>query len=142
MEELLIGCSGALCKSRFWEISIDRLLFRSIDFGQSFDRSTFKFDRSTFQDLRISRHFLMKFVIPLLLTYRNRKTQKLTKTSENNKAKGLTSANQGVQIHNIWLSSSGASQHVIQLFLLLYNISRKRKQSIFPISASGPKLLK
>jgi hypothetical protein len=79
--------------------------FRSIDFGQSFDRSTFKFDRSTFQDLRISRYFLMKFVIPLLLTYRNRKIQKLTKTSENNKAKGLTSANQGVQIHNIWHSS-------------------------------------
>jgi hypothetical protein len=98
MEELLIGCSGALCKSRLWEISIDRLLFRSIDFGQSFDRSTF-------QDLRSSRHFLVKFVIPLLLTYINRKTQKLTKTSENNKAKGLTSANQGVQIHNIWHSS-------------------------------------
>jgi hypothetical protein len=79
--------------------------FRSIDFGQSFDRSTFKFDRSTFQDLRISSHFLVKFAIPLLLTYRNRKTQKLTKTSENNKAKGLTSANQGVQIYNIWHSS-------------------------------------
>jgi hypothetical protein len=60
--------------------------FRSIDFH---------FDRSTFQDLRISRHFLMKFAIPLLLTYRNRKIEKLTKTSENNKAKGLTSANQG-----------------------------------------------
>jgi hypothetical protein len=70
--------------------------FRSIDFY---------FDRSTFQDLRSSRHFLVKFVIPLLLTYINRKTQKLTKTSENNKAKGLTSANQGVQIHNIWHSS-------------------------------------
>jgi hypothetical protein len=77
--------------------------FRSIDFY--FDRSTFKFDRSTFQDLRISRHFLVKFVIPLLLTYKNTKTQKLTKTSENNKVKGLTSANQGVQIHNIWHSS-------------------------------------
>jgi hypothetical protein len=45
----------------------------------------------------------MKFAIPLLLTY---KTQKLTKTSENNKAKGLTNANQGVQIHNIWHSST------------------------------------
>jgi hypothetical protein len=70
---LLIGRSGALLKSSFWEISIDRLLFRSIDFGQNFDRSNFKFDRSTFQDLRISSHFLMKFVIPLLLSYRNRK---------------------------------------------------------------------
>jgi hypothetical protein len=37
----------------------------------------------------------MKFAIPLLLTY---KTQKLTQTSENNKAKGLTNANQRVQI--------------------------------------------
>jgi len=117
MEELLIGCSGALCKSRFWEISIDRLLFRSIDFGQSFDRSTFKFDRSTFQDLRISRHFLMKFAIPLLLTYRNRKIQKLTKTSENNKAKGLTSANQGVQIHNIWHSSQFTPNGLAAFFL-------------------------
>jgi hypothetical protein len=45
---LLIGRSGALCKSSFWENSIDRLLFRSIDFGQIFDRSNFKFDRSTF----------------------------------------------------------------------------------------------
>jgi hypothetical protein len=71
------------------------------------------FDRSTFQDLLISMHFLMKFAIPLLLTYRNRKTQKLTKTSENNKAKGLTSANQGVQIHHIWHSSYiYGTQHV------------------------------
>jgi hypothetical protein len=70
---LLIGCSGALCKSSFWEILIDRLLFRSINFGQSFDRSNFKFNRSTFQDLRISSHFLMKFAIPLLLSYRKRK---------------------------------------------------------------------
>jgi hypothetical protein len=70
---LLIGCSGTLCKSNFREISIDRLLFRSIDFGKSLDQSNFKFDRSTFQDLRISSHFLMKFSIPLLLSYRNRK---------------------------------------------------------------------
>jgi hypothetical protein len=70
---LLIGPSGALCKSSFWEISIDRLLFISIDFRQNFDRSNFKFDRSTFQDLRISSHFLMKFAIPLLLSYGNRK---------------------------------------------------------------------
>jgi hypothetical protein len=44
----------------------------------------------------------MNFAIPHLLTY---KTQKLTKASENNKAKGLTNVNQGVQIHNIWHSS-------------------------------------
>jgi hypothetical protein len=70
---LLIGRSGALCKSSFWEISIDWLLFRSIDFGQIFDRSNFKFDRSTCQGLRISSYLLMKFVILLLLSYRNRK---------------------------------------------------------------------
>jgi hypothetical protein len=47
----------------------------------------------------------MNFAIPLLLSLQKQKTQKLTKTLENNKAKGLTSANQGVQIHNIWHSS-------------------------------------
>jgi type I site-specific restriction endonuclease len=93
---LLIGRSGALCKSSFWENSIDRLLFRSIDFGQIFDRSNLKFDRSTFQSLRISSYLLMKFAIPLLLSLQKQKTQKLTKTLENSKAKGLTSANQGV----------------------------------------------
>jgi len=36
-----------------------------------------------------------------LIDLQNTKTQKLTKTSENNKAKGLTNANQRVQIHNI-----------------------------------------
>jgi hypothetical protein len=40
-----------------------------------------------------------------LIVLQKQKTQKLTKTLENNKAKGLTSANQGVQIHNIWHSS-------------------------------------
>jgi glycerol kinase len=40
-----------------------------------------------------------------LIVLQTQKTQKLTKTLENNKAKGLTSANQGVQIHNIWHSS-------------------------------------
>jgi hypothetical protein len=101
----LIGRSGALCKNSFWEISIDRLLFRSIDYGQSFNRSNFKFDRSTFQDLRISSHFLYEICHSSLIVLQKQKTQKLTKTLENNKAKGLTSANQGVQIHNIWHSS-------------------------------------
>jgi hypothetical protein len=40
-----------------------------------------------------------------LIVLQKQKTQKLTKTLENNKAKGLTSAIQGVQIHNIWHSS-------------------------------------
>jgi hypothetical protein len=41
-----------------------------------------------------------------LIVLQKQKTQKLTKTLENNKAKGLTSVIQGVQIHNIWHSSS------------------------------------
>jgi hypothetical protein len=41
-----------------------------------FDRSTFELDRSTFQDFRIFKHFHMKFVIPLLLTYKTQKTNK------------------------------------------------------------------
>jgi hypothetical protein len=45
-----------------------------------------------------------------LIVLQKQKTQKLTKTSENNKAKGLTSANQGVQIHNIWHSSPDIRQ--------------------------------
>jgi hypothetical protein len=40
-----------------------------------------------------------------LIVLQKQKTQKLIKTLENNKAKGLTSAIQGVQIHNIWHSS-------------------------------------
>jgi hypothetical protein len=63
----------------------------------------------------------MNFAIPhefcysLLIDLQNIKTQKLTKASENNKAKGLTDVNQGVQIHNIWHSSinnpTGSSQN-------------------------------
>jgi hypothetical protein len=90
-----VFCRGEVPDWAFWKNSIDRLRAK-------FDRSTFEFDRSTLRDFRISKHFLMKFAIPLLLTY---KTQKLTKTSENNKAKGLTNVNQGVQIHNFWYLS-------------------------------------
>jgi hypothetical protein len=43
-----------------------------------------------------------------LIVLQNIKTQKLTKTLENNKAKGLISANQGVQIYNIWHSSTSS----------------------------------
>jgi hypothetical protein len=41
-----------------------------------------------------------------LIVLQKQKTQKLAKTLENNKAKGLTNANQGVQIHHIWHSST------------------------------------
>jgi hypothetical protein len=94
---LLIGCSGALCKSRFWENSIDRLLFRSIDF---YVRSIDFSGPPNFQS------FPYEICHSSLIVLQKQKTQKLTKTLENNKAKGLTSANQGVQIHNIWHSSN------------------------------------
>jgi len=101
-----LGNLARFCNSQFWEKSIDQIKF---DRSTSVKiRSTFKFDRSTLQDFRISKHFLMKFVIPFLLTY---KTQKLTKTSENNKAKGITNVNQGVKIHNIWHSSLLSLSH-------------------------------
>jgi len=41
-----------------------------------------------------------------VIVLQKQKTQKLAKTLENNKAKGLTNANQGVQIHHIWHSST------------------------------------
>jgi hypothetical protein len=51
----------------------------------------------------------MNFCHSSLIGLQNIKTQKLTKASENNKAKGLTNVNQGVQIHNIWHSSHNES---------------------------------
>jgi hypothetical protein len=96
---LLIGRSGALCKSSFWEISIDRLRadIRSIEFQvRSIDFS----GSPNFQP------FPYEICHSSLIVLHKQKTQKLTKTLENNKAKGLTSANQGVQIHNIWHSSN------------------------------------
>jgi len=95
MEKPLIGCSGA---------RLQKSVLRN------FDRLNFKFDRSTFQDFRISKHFPHEICHSSLIDLQNTKTQKLTKTSENNKAKGLTNANQGVQIHNIWHSSETKSE--------------------------------
>jgi hypothetical protein len=72
-----------------------------------------KFDRSTSGKIRSIdslglpnfQAFLHEICHSSLIDLQTTKTQKLTKTSENNKAKGLTNANQGVQIHNIWHSS-------------------------------------
>jgi hypothetical protein len=99
---LLIGHSSALCKSSFWEISIDRLRekFRSIDFSGSPNFQSFPYE----------------ICHSSLIVLQKQKTQKLTKTLENNKAKGLTSANQGVQIHNIWHSSSMLILTVLSCF--------------------------
>jgi hypothetical protein len=80
-------CHGEAPDWVFWRASakVSSRKFLSIDF-YSIDRLRAKFDRSTFN-------------------LQNIKTQKLTKASENNKAKGLTYVNQGVQIDNIWHSS-------------------------------------
>jgi hypothetical protein len=68
--------------------------FRSIDFGQnSIDR--------ILQNFRIFQAISHELCHSSLIDLQNIKTQKLTKISENNKAKGLTNVNQGVQIHNI-----------------------------------------
>jgi len=57
-------CHGEAPDWVFWRASakVSSGKFRSIDFGQNLDRSTFKFDRSTFQDFRISKYFHMKFL--------------------------------------------------------------------------------
>jgi hypothetical protein len=72
-----------------------------------------KFDRSNLSSIdRVLQNFQIFQAIPheffhsSLIDPQNIKTQKLTKASENNKAKGLTNVNQGVQIHNIWHSST------------------------------------
>jgi hypothetical protein len=84
-------------------ISIDRLRakFRSIDFSGPPNFQSFPYE----------------IFHSSLIVLQKQKTQKLTKTLENNKAKGLTSANQGVQIHNIWHSSLDIVRtccHVVQ----------------------------
>jgi hypothetical protein len=95
-----LGVLARLCKSKFWEILIDRLLFDRSTSGK-IQSINFKFDRSSSIFQAIPHEFCHSSLIKL----QNIKTQKLTKASENNKAKGLTYVNQGVQIHNIWHSS-------------------------------------
>jgi len=56
-----------------------------------------KFDRSidfpAILNFQLFMYFYMKITIFLLMSYKNAKTPKLTKISENNKAKGLTNVN-------------------------------------------------
>jgi len=59
------------------------------------------------QNFQIFQTIPHEFCHSSLIDLQNIKTQKLTKASENNKAKGLTNVNQGVQIYNIWYSSLG-----------------------------------
>jgi hypothetical protein len=83
-------CHGEAPDWVFWrayaKVSFGK--FRSIDFFRTSEFS--------------KKH---EFCHSSLINLQNIKTQKLTKASENNKAKGLTYVNQGVQIHNIWHSS-------------------------------------
>jgi hypothetical protein len=107
-------CHGDAPDWLFWRASakVSSGKFRSIDF-YSIDRLQAKFDWSilylidrVLQSFRIFQSIPHEFCHSSLIDLQNIKTQKLSMASENNKAKGLTNVNQGVQIHNIWHSSS------------------------------------
>jgi hypothetical protein len=92
-------CHGKVPDWAFWCVSatVSSGKIRSIDLGQnSIDR--------VLQNFRIFQAIPHEFCHSSLIDLQNIKIQKLTKASENNKAKGLTNVNQGVQIHNIWHS--------------------------------------
>jgi hypothetical protein len=94
-------CHGEAPDWVFWRASakVSSGKFWSIDFGQnSIDR--------VLQNFRIFQAIPHEFCHSSLIDLQNIKIQKLTKASENNKAKGLTNVNQGVKIHNIWHSSN------------------------------------
>jgi hypothetical protein len=88
-----LGIQARFCKSKFWEISIDRLRAK-------FNWSILSSIDRVLQNFQIFQAIPHEFCHSSLID-----PQKLTKASENNKAKGLTYVNQGVQIHNIWHSS-------------------------------------
>jgi len=97
-------CQGEAPNWVFWRASakVSYGKFRLIDF--IFDRSTSGKIRSIefFQNFQIFQAIPHEFCHSSLIDLQNIKTQKLTKASENTRAKGLTNVNQGVQIHNIW----------------------------------------
>jgi hypothetical protein len=113
-------CHGETPDWVFWRSSskLSSGKFRSIDFGQnSIDRLLSSIDR-VLQNFRIFQAIPHEFCHSSLINLQNIKTQKLTKASENNKAKGLTYVNQGVQIHNIWHSSTPCQFNLYLLCLL------------------------
>jgi len=124
-----LGVLARFCKSKFWEISIDKLLF---------DRSILSSIDRVLQKFRIFQAIQHEFCHSSLINQQNIKTQKLTKASENNKAKGLTYVNQGVQIYNIWHSSllllSLSTAHsypptpILIFFLLVVGVFRLDQQ--------------
>jgi hypothetical protein len=112
-------CHGEAPDWVFWHASakVSSGKFRSIDFGQnSIDLLLGSIDR-ILQNFRIFQAILHEFCHSSLIDLQNIKTQKLTKASENYKAKGLTYVNQGVQIDNIWHSSIWASKAATLLLL-------------------------
>jgi hypothetical protein len=103
-----VFCHGEAPDWMFWRASakVSSGKFRSIDrLRAKFDRSNLSSIDRVLQNFRIFQAIPHEFCHSSLIDLQNIKTQKLTKASENNKAKGLTNINQGVQIHNIWHSS-------------------------------------
>jgi hypothetical protein len=101
-------CHGEAPDWVFWRASakVSSGKFWLIDFGQNWiDRLLSSIDR-VLQNFWIFQAIPHEFCHSSLINLQNIKTQKLTKASENNKAKGLTYVTQGVQIHNIWHSST------------------------------------
>jgi hypothetical protein len=91
-------CHGEAPDWVFWRSSakVSSEKFQSIDFGQnSIDRLLSSIDR-VLQNFRIFQAIPHEFCHSSLINLQNIKTQKLTKASANNKAKGLTYVNQGV----------------------------------------------
>jgi len=90
-------CHGEAPDWVFWRASakVSSGKFRSIEF-YSIDRLRAKFDRLTFssiENFRIFQAIPHEFCHSSLIDLQNIKTQKLTKASENNKAKDLTNVN-------------------------------------------------
>jgi hypothetical protein len=95
-------CHGEAPDWVFWRASAKVSDFYSIDLiREKFDLSILSSIDRVLQNFRIFQAIPHEFCHFSLINLQNIKTQKLTKASENNKAKGLTYANQGVQIHNI-----------------------------------------
>jgi hypothetical protein len=95
-------CHGDAPDWMFWRASakVSSRKVRSIDFGQN------SIDRSSSSEIPNFPSNSTWICHSSLIDLQNIKTQKLTKASENNKVKGLTNVNQGVQIYNIWYSSN------------------------------------
>jgi hypothetical protein len=70
-----LGVLARFCKSKFWEISIDRIRAK-------FDRSILSSIDRVLQNFRIFQAIPHEFCHSSLINLQNIKTQKLTKASE------------------------------------------------------------